>query len=33
LTMGMLLCIPLMLAGIAVLTVALTREPAAKKDG
>ncbi len=26
LTMGMLLCIPLMLAGIAVLTVALTRE-------
>ena len=27
LTMGMLLCIPLMLAGIAVLTVALTREP------
>jgi phosphatidylglycerol:prolipoprotein diacylglycerol transferase len=27
LTMGMLLCIPLMLAGIAVLIVALTREP------
>ena len=30
LTMGMLLCIPLMLAGIAVLTVALTREPKPK---
>jgi phosphatidylglycerol---prolipoprotein diacylglyceryl transferase len=27
LTMGMLLCIPLMLAGVAVLTFALTREP------
>ena len=26
-TMGMLLCIPLMLAGVAVLTVALTQEP------
>jgi len=37
LTMGMLLCIPLMLAGIAVLTIALTREPIARepiaKDG
>jgi phosphatidylglycerol:prolipoprotein diacylglycerol transferase len=38
LTMGMLLCIPLMLGGIAVLTFALTREPtarepAAKKNG
>ncbi len=37
LTMGMLLCIPLMLAGIAVLTVALTRDPIAHepiaKDG
>jgi phosphatidylglycerol---prolipoprotein diacylglyceryl transferase len=37
LTMGMLLCIPLMLAGVAVLTVALTREPQARepiaKDG
>jgi phosphatidylglycerol:prolipoprotein diacylglycerol transferase len=37
LTMGMLLCVPLMLAGIAVLTVALTREPIARgpiaKDG
>jgi phosphatidylglycerol---prolipoprotein diacylglyceryl transferase len=32
LTMGMLLCIPLMLAGVAVLTVALTREPKLK-DG
>ena len=32
LTMGMLLCIPLMLAGIAVLAVALTREPTTK-DG
>ena len=32
LTMGMLLCIPLMLAGIAVLVVALTREPTTK-DG
>jgi len=31
LTMGMLLCIPLMLAGIAVLTIALTREPIARK--
>jgi phosphatidylglycerol---prolipoprotein diacylglyceryl transferase len=31
LTMGMLLCIPLMLAGIAVLTVALTRNPLAGK--
>jgi len=31
LTMGMLLCIPLMLAGIAVLTIALTREPIACK--
>jgi phosphatidylglycerol:prolipoprotein diacylglycerol transferase len=30
LTMGMLLCIPLMLAGIALLSVALTREPANK---
>jgi len=30
LTMGMLLCIPLMLGGIAVLTFALTREPTAK---
>jgi phosphatidylglycerol:prolipoprotein diacylglycerol transferase len=30
LTMGMLLCIPLMLAGIAVLTVALTRAPKTK---
>jgi phosphatidylglycerol---prolipoprotein diacylglyceryl transferase len=28
LTMGMLLCIPLMLTGIALLSVALTREPA-----
>jgi len=26
-TMGMLLCIPLMLAGVAVLTIALTQEP------
>jgi phosphatidylglycerol:prolipoprotein diacylglycerol transferase len=33
LTMGMLLCVPLMLAGIAVLTVALTREPTARKNG
>ncbi len=38
LTMGILLSIPLMLAGIAILTFALTRppisrEPAAKKDG
>jgi phosphatidylglycerol:prolipoprotein diacylglycerol transferase len=33
LTMGMLLCIPLMLAGIAILTVALTREPTAGKNG
>ncbi len=32
LTMGMLLCIPLMLAGIAVLAVALTRAPTTK-DG
>ena len=32
LTMGMLLCIPLMLAGIAVLAVALTRPPTTK-DG
>ncbi len=32
LTMGMLLCVPLMLAGVAVLTVALTREPKLK-DG
>ena len=32
LTMGMLLCIPLMLAGIAVLALALTREPK-PKDG
>jgi phosphatidylglycerol:prolipoprotein diacylglycerol transferase len=32
LTMGMLLCIPLMLAGIAILTFALTREPKLK-DG
>ncbi len=31
LTMGMLLCIPLMLGGIAVLTVALTREPIARE--
>jgi phosphatidylglycerol:prolipoprotein diacylglycerol transferase len=30
LTMGMLLCIPLMLGGIALLTVVLTREPPAK---
>jgi phosphatidylglycerol:prolipoprotein diacylglycerol transferase len=30
LTMGMLLCIPLMLGGIALLTVVLTREPQAK---
>ncbi len=30
LTMGMLLCIPLMLAGIALLAFALTREPIAK---
>jgi phosphatidylglycerol---prolipoprotein diacylglyceryl transferase len=30
LTMGMLLCIPLMLGGIAILTFALTREPTAK---
>ncbi len=30
LTMGMLLCIPLMLGGIALLTVVLTREPRAK---
>src|SRR6201996_2925496 len=30
LTMGMLLCIPLMLAGIALLSVVLTREPIAK---
>jgi phosphatidylglycerol---prolipoprotein diacylglyceryl transferase len=30
LTMGMLLCIPLMLAGVAVLTFALTREPKLK---
>jgi len=37
LTMGMLLCIPLLLGGVAVLAVALTREPAARepkpKDG
>jgi phosphatidylglycerol:prolipoprotein diacylglycerol transferase len=32
LTMGMLLCIPLMLAGIAVLAVAWRREPTAKND-
>jgi phosphatidylglycerol:prolipoprotein diacylglycerol transferase len=32
LTMGMLLCVPLMLAGVAILTVALTRE-AKPKDG
>jgi phosphatidylglycerol---prolipoprotein diacylglyceryl transferase len=32
LTMGMLLCIPLMLAGIAILAYALTREPT-PKDG
>jgi phosphatidylglycerol:prolipoprotein diacylglycerol transferase len=32
LTMGMLLCVPLMLAGVAILTVALTREPK-PKDG
>ena len=32
LTMGMLLCIPLMLAGIAILAFALTRAPTAK-DG
>jgi phosphatidylglycerol:prolipoprotein diacylglycerol transferase len=32
LTMGMLLCIPLMLAGAAILTYTLTREPTAK-DG
>ena len=31
LTMGMLLCVPLMLAGVAVLTVALTREPIVRK--
>jgi phosphatidylglycerol---prolipoprotein diacylglyceryl transferase len=31
LTMGMLLCIPLMLGGIAVLTFALTREPIARE--
>jgi phosphatidylglycerol---prolipoprotein diacylglyceryl transferase len=31
LTMGMLLCIPLMLGGIAILTFALTREPAARE--
>jgi phosphatidylglycerol---prolipoprotein diacylglyceryl transferase len=31
LTMGMLLCIPLMLGGIAVLTFALTREPTARE--
>jgi hypothetical protein len=30
--MGMLLCVPLMLGGVAVLTVALTREPK-PKDG
>ncbi len=30
--MGMLLCIPLMLAGIAILTVALTREPKPKPN-
>jgi phosphatidylglycerol:prolipoprotein diacylglycerol transferase len=30
LTMGMLLCVPLMLAGIALLSVALTRESQAK---
>ena len=30
LTMGMLLCIPLMLAGIAVLAIALTRAPRGK---
>jgi phosphatidylglycerol:prolipoprotein diacylglycerol transferase len=29
LTMGMLLCIPLMLAGIVLLSIALTREPQA----
>jgi hypothetical protein len=29
-TMGMLLCIPLMLGGIALLTVVLTREPQVK---
>jgi phosphatidylglycerol---prolipoprotein diacylglyceryl transferase len=33
LTMGMLLCIPLMLVGIGILTFALTREPIAAKDG
>jgi phosphatidylglycerol---prolipoprotein diacylglyceryl transferase len=32
LTMGMLLCIPLMLAGVGILTIALTRE-AKPKDG
>jgi phosphatidylglycerol---prolipoprotein diacylglyceryl transferase len=31
LTMGMILCIPLMLAGIAVLTYTLTREPKLQK--
>ena len=31
-TMGMLLCIPLLLAGIAVLAVALRREPTTKDD-
>jgi len=31
LTMGMLLCIPLLLAGIALVAVALTREPQVKK--
>ena len=30
LTMGMLLCIPLILVGVAMLRLALTREPAAK---
>ena len=33
LTMGMLLCIPLMLGGIAVLTFALTREPDRARSG
>jgi phosphatidylglycerol:prolipoprotein diacylglycerol transferase len=33
LTMGMLLCVPLMLAGIALLSVALTRAPAHQRAG
>jgi phosphatidylglycerol:prolipoprotein diacylglycerol transferase len=33
LTMGMLLCVPLMVGGIAVLSFALTRVPPLKQQG